>query len=737
MTVTHPAAPEIAAQRDPAPATGTEPTGPATTEPTSTATTGPAPAITAPTGPAPTGSAPPRPAPLHVSVAPRNPAPATPALLSPLTVRGMTLRNRVVMPPMGSNLALPDGTVSDDQLDYYEQRARGGTGLIIVENICVSFPGGSNGTTQLRIDHDRYVPRLWALTERLHRHGAKAAIQLNHAGASANPARTGVPSVSSSDLPTKPGGSVPVPMTTEQIADVVRDYAAAALRAQRAGFDAVELHAGHSYLLSQFLSPVYNRRTDAYGGSQENRARIVREVLEAVRAAVGPRYPVMLRISADELVAGGNTLEDSLELMELLVDEVDVIDVSAALASNLQYQIDRMDLPDGWRSGMARAFREKFGLPTITSGNVRDPEVAERIVADGDSDLVAVGRGLIAEPWWVAKIQQGRADRILDCISCNIGCADHRIRLDRPIRCTVNPDIIGHEAYLSRRVQRPTRVVVVGGGVGGLEAACTAAEVGCDVVLLEERDVLGGTVGEAVRLPAKRRIATFLDHLVRRADRAGVQVRTGRRVDPEEVAALRPDVVVNATGSRPMLPPVPGLYERVDVPGSAVYSIFGATARVDDLAELAGQPVVVVGGGAVGLDVVEACLGVGAEVTLVERLPRIAGDLDVITSMQTMEMIDRHDVRVLTGTSLVEVGDGWVRVAGPDGNEERLAGAATFVCLGMRAVDEPHVELVARFEGTGVDVLNIGDSAGGHKIIDATAAGRDVLLTLESRGVLA
>lgn len=675
-------------------------------------------------------------APLAVEVAPRNPAPSTPTLLSPVQIGGLTLRNRVVMPPMGTNMAQADGGVSDTLIEYYAQRAKGGTGLIIVENSCIAFPASSNGTTQLRIDHDRYIPRLWELTERLHRHGAKVAIQLNHAGASANPARTGVPALSSSDRPSKPGGPRPVPMTHEQIAETVRDFARAAGRAQRAGFDAVEVHAGHSYLLSQFVSPLYNDRTDEYGGSPANRARIVREVLAAIRATVGPRFTVMVRVSADELVAGGNTLEDSLELMDHMVEDVDVIDVSAALAGNLQYQIDRMDLPDGWRSGMARRFRERFGKPTITSGNVRDPEVAERIVTDGDSDLVAMGRGLIADPWWVRKVAAHSADTVLACISCNIGCADHRIRLDRPIRCTINPDIVGHEAYAERRVTSPTRVVVVGGGVGGLEAACTAAEVGCDVVLLEGRAVVGGIVGDAVHLPAKRRIASFLDHLVRRAARAGVDVRTGVWGTPESVAALQPDVVVSATGSAPLVPPVPGLRERIDVAGSTVFSILGTTSSIDTLPPMDGAHVVVVGAGAVGLDVVEHAVAQGARVTLVERLGAIASDLDVITRLQMLEMIDKHHVEVRTSTSLMEVGDDHVIVENPDGTTERLDAAATFVCLGMRAVSGPFAELDEHFRGSGVAVLNVGDSNRVGKIIDATRDGRDVLLALQSQGVL-
>lgn len=677
-------------------------------------------------------------APVSVPTAVPVAAPRVDHLLSPMAVRGMTVRNRVVMPPMGTNFAGPDGSLLENHIAYYEQRARGGVGLIVVENSCVSFPAGGNGTSQLRIDHDSFVPRLWELTERLHRHGAKAALQLNHAGASANPARTGVPALSSSDQPTKPGGTapIPVPMTHAQIAQVVRDFGTAARRAKTAGFDAVELHAGHGYLLCQFLSPLYNLREDEYGGSPVNRARIMREVLAEVRRQVGPGFPVMVRISADEMVAGGNTLEDSVELMRHFVDEVDVIDVSAALSTNPQYQIDRMDLADGWRAPMARRFREAFGLPTITSGNVRDPEVAERIVADGDSDLVAIGRGLIADPWWVSKVVAGQADTILACISCNTGCSDHRIRLDRPIRCAINPDIIEHEAYRSRRVRRPVKVVVIGGGVGGLEAACTAAEVGCEVVLLEGREALGGTVGEAVRLPAKRRIATFLAHLARRAARAGVEVRLGTWATVDHVRAEHPDLVVNATGSTPSIPPIPGLRERIDADGSPVHSIFGLAAQLEDLPDLRDRSVVVVGAGAVGLDVVEHAVALGARVTLVERLDAVGPDLDIITRLQMLEMIDKHDVEVLTRTSLDRVADDHVQVTGPDGAPRTIGFDRAVVCLGMRAVDGLYADLRRDLAGERVELLTIGDAVSARRIIEATREGRDVLVALERLGAL-
>ena len=295
-------------------------------------------------------------------------------LLSPITIKHMTVRNRVAMPPMGTNYGGAMGDFTDEHITYYEKRAEGGTGLIIVENACVDFPLGSNGTTQIRLDHDRYIPNLFKLTERLHRQGASVAIQINHSGASAVPGRIeGNTPVSSSNIPSKTGGAVPRPLEIEEIHAIVHKYAEAAKRAQIAGFDAVEIHGGHSYLLCQFLSPVYNKRTDEFGGSVENRTRFARLVLKAVREAVGPMFPISFRFSAEELVEGGNTLEDSLEMLEYLQEDADILNVSAALNDSLQYQIDANYLEDGWRSYMAKAVKEKYPEKVvITSGNIRN-----------------------------------------------------------------------------------------------------------------------------------------------------------------------------------------------------------------------------------------------------------------------------------------------------------------------------------------------------------------------------
>ena len=272
-------------------------------------------------------------------------------IFTPLTIKNMTIRNRIAMPPMGTNYGGAMGDFTEEHVQYYEKRAKGGTGLIIVENACVDFPMGSNGTTQIRLDHDRYMPNLFRLTERLHRQGACVAIQINHSGASAVPGRIeGNTPVSSSNIPSKTGGAIPRPLTVEEIYVIADKYADAARRAQMAGFDAVEIHGGHSYLLCQFLSPLYNKRTDEFGGSLENRVRFPKLVLEKVRAAVGPMFPISFRFSADEFMEGGNTLEDTLEMMEYLVDEIDILNVSAAVNDTLQYQIDANYLKDGWRS---------------------------------------------------------------------------------------------------------------------------------------------------------------------------------------------------------------------------------------------------------------------------------------------------------------------------------------------------------------------------------------------------
>ena len=660
-----------------------------------------------------------------------------PHIFSPLTVKNMTIKNRIVMMPMGTNYGEQNGEMSFLHINYYEQRAKGGTGLIIVENASIDSPQGSNGTTQLRIDHDNYLPRLFKFCENIHRYGTKIAIQINHAGASAISSRINMQPVSASDVPSKEGGEIPRPLSREEILHIVKKYGEAAKRAQAAGFDAVEIHAGHSYLISQFLSPITNKRTDEFGGSVENRTRFCRMVIDEVRKQVGPFFPIMLRLSADELMEGGNTLDDTLEYLDYLQEEVDIFDVSCGLNGSIQYQIDANYLPDGWRSYMAKAVKEKFNKPCISMGNIRDPKVAERILADGDADLIGMGRGLIADPAWVNKVATGHECDLRKCISCNVGCAGNRIGVNRPIRCTVNPSVLEGDVYKKLHVNKNCNVVVIGGGTAGLEAACTAAEVGCNTFLLEKGSELGGLASLISKIPAKNRLADFPHYLMHRAEQLeNLYIFTNTEGTPENIRKFHPNIIVSSTGSAPLLPPIAGLKDRIDNEDYNIYSILGMINYINDFPkDLEGKKVVVVGGGAVGLDVVEFFADRNADISIVEMMDQIGRDLDPVSKNDTKAMMKKHNVHQLTKTALLEVKDSSFLVKG-DGEPYELPFEYGFVCLGMRAQGQLYQSLAEEFSSEDVEIMNIGDSQRARRIIDGTQEGRNILTILEQRGYL-
>lgn len=661
-----------------------------------------------------------------------------PHIFEPLTIKRMTLPNRIVMMPMGSNYGEQNGEMSFNHIKYYEQRAKGGTGLIIVENADVFFPQGSNGTTQLRIDKDNYIPRLYELTDTLHKYGTKVAIQINHAGASAQSRRIGMQPVSASNIPSKPGGEIPRALTKDEILEIVKKFGEAAKRAQIAGFDAVEVHAGHSYLLSQFISPTTNDRTDEFGGSPENRTRFARMVIDEVRAQCGPWFPISVRLSADELVEGGNTLDDTVEYLQYLGDNVDIYDVSCGLNQSIQYQIDMPDLKDGWRSYMARAVKQKYDKPCITMGNIRDPQVAEDILARGDADLIGMGRGLIADPDWVNKVRFGHEDDLRKCISCNVGCTGHRIGLNQPIRCSVNPAVQEGDVYKKLSVNKPCNVVVIGGGTAGLEAACTAAEVGCTVFLIEKREHLGGLAMRISEMPDKYRIADFPKYQVHRAEKYNnLFIFRNTEATPDLIRGLKPDLIVNATGSNPLLPPVKGLKEHVDASDGKVRSIVGIIDHIEDYPEdMTGKKVVIVGGGAVGLDVVELCAPRGAQVSIVEMMPKIGAGLDPVTTAAMGKMMAEDNVEQHPNTALQEVKDDCFVVKGPDGKVVEMPFDYGFICMGMKA-NAPIVDALQKaYADTEVEIVNIGDSERARRIIEGVEEGRNILLVLERHNFL-
>jgi 2,4-dienoyl-CoA reductase-like NADH-dependent reductase (Old Yellow Enzyme family)/NADPH-dependent 2,4-dienoyl-CoA reductase/sulfur reductase-like enzyme len=649
-------------------------------------------------------------------------------IFTPLTIKNMTMRNRIMMTPMGTNYGEQTGEMSFLHIDYYTERAKGGVGLIMVENASVDSPLGSNGTTQIRIDHDNYMPRFFKLCETLHAHGACVGVQLNHAGASAQSKRTNMQPVSASDIPSRVGGDIPRALTTDEIYTIVDKFAEAAKRAVTAGFDAVEIQAGHGYLLNQFLSPTTNDRTDEFGGSKENRARFTTLVLKAVRETVGENIPIFLGISADELAEGGNTLDDTLEIVEYFKDYVDVFDVSAGLTCSIQYQYDADYLPDGWKSYMSKSIKEKTGKPCQTSGNIREPEVANRILEDGEADLIAIGRGLIADPEWVNKVQFGNTDDINRCISCNNGCT--ATLGDEPIRCSINPALVSGSLYKDKKLKKPCNVVVVGGGTAGLEAACTAAEVGCATVLIEKSGELGGLARRVGKMPNKQRLGYFPQYLERRAMKLkNLFICKNTEASIEFIEGFKPDIVVNATGSVPLLPNIPGLKENLEA--GNVSTIFDLVDHVDSYpGDLSGKKVVVIGGGNVGLDVVEFFVPRKADVTIVEQKAHFGENLDFITKTGSIEFMNKNKVNQYPNASLLEVKEHSF-VVRHDYKDLELDFDYGFVCLGMQSATPSLQELYNHFIYEGVEVLNIGDSAQTRRIIEGVKEGRDILVALE------
>lgn len=659
-------------------------------------------------------------------------------IFEPFTVRRMTVKNRIMMTPMGTNYGEQNGEMSFLHINYYEQRAKGGTGLIMVENASVDSPEGSNGTTQLRIDHDNYIPRLFKLTETIHKHGTCIGIQLNHAGASAQSARTNMQPVSASDIPSKEGGEIPRPLEKEEILRIVKKYGEAAKRAQTAGFDCVEIHAGHSYLLSQFLSPITNKRTDEFGGPAENRARFARLVMEEVRRQVGPFFPIFLRISVDEFMEGGNTLDDCLDYLQYIQEEADVIDVSCGLNGSIQYQIDSNHFPDGWRSYMAKAVKERYNKPCVTMGNIRDPHVADDILARGDADLIGIGRGLIADPEWGNKVEFGDICDIRKCISCNIGCAGNRIGINRPIRCTINPAVTDGDEYRKRHISKPCNVVVIGGGTAGMEAACTSAEVGCTTFLIEKKPYLGGLAAEISKIPDKTRLSDFPQYLIHRTTRLkNLFTFTNMEADVDFIRSLKPNIIVNATGSSPLLPPIAGLHENLGKEGSKVYTILDMINHLGEYPEdMTGKIVVVIGGGAVGLDVVEYFAPRGADVSIVEMMPIIGNGIDPVSKVDINTLMNKYGVKQMPNTALKEVRPDNFLVE-INGEQKELPFDYGFVCLGMKAEHPVLQNLRDAFgEEDQIEIVNIGDSVRARRIIDGTEEGRNILNILERRGYL-
>lgn len=599
-------------------------------------------------------------------------------LLSPIKIGQNEVRNRVLSTAHGTGYGT-DGTINDRHIAYHLERARGGIGLIILEATGVdrSPTGVTTAGRNVNASTDAIIPSYRRIADALHAEGAKVFTMLSHSGRNTAMGSGGQPPLAPSAIPMDRTRDIPHELEEDEIADLVQCFAAAAGRCREGGLDGVELSFAHGNLVQQFLSPVSNLRTDRYGGSEENRLRFAREVLEAVRDAVGNDFTLGIRYSATELVEGGYGLEDGVRYAQMMQrwGKLDFIDVSAGTNSSMwsrPIHYPTIDSPEKPLIPFARAIKQAVDVPVFCIGKITDPQEAESILAAGDADMVGMTRAHIAEPAIIRKLQEQRFEDIRPCIHGNEGCFARQARFG-DITCIFNPRT-GREHQWERiaPTENYKSVMIIGGGPAGLEAARVAAKSGHDVVLHERLDVLGGQVRFIAKTPYRRDYLTLVEWLERQARKSGTLVRLKSEMTADSILAANPDAVIVATGARDAKPRVPG----ADLP-----HVFTARQVVDRHEEI-GKRVVVCDwdGRNMGISVAEALAQRGRNVEIVTAAFYVGQDAELMTWRATYDRLLRLGVRMSPLEEVIGITDKVVLVRRTDGSLRHIEADTVVLC---------------------------------------------------------
>ena len=680
-----------------------------------------------------------------------------PHLFAPITIGSQVFKNRIISAPQSmNNLVTPEGYFTLDAAIHYGCKAKGGAAMITTGEARISLLNGSGHSNQINLCDETTLRSLNQFSDFLHIYGAKVCIELSHSGQWALPQYNGGRNPMGPSAKTMPNGNICEEMTEEDMDYVAGCFAQTAVMAKRGGADMVNIHGGHSWLLSQFVSPLENQRKDKYGGSLENRARFPIMVLDRVRQAVGRDFLIEYRISTSELIEGGMEVDESVEFVKMIEDKIDIIQCSVGSRRNsvsrgVMHPVHFM--PQGCNVYAAEAMKKAgIKIPVATVGGINDPELAERILAEGKADLIAMARSFVADPNWGEKARAGKAEDIRPCIRC-MRCADigggrvntgTKVILQdfktatRHIECSVNPN--HGRAWMEPHLQTtgiPKKLVVVGGGPAGIQAAVTASKMGHEVVLYERSGRLGGQLVHADDVDFKHDMVRYREYLVRQAGKSGVTIHLNTEATPERVRLDNPDAIIVAVGAESAVPPIPG------VNGKNVMTALDYRAHIGEV----GQTVAIVGGGMVGCETALQLAREGREVELIEMTDMLAADSTFTERLLTLHYLE-HDydpstamhlhetdgiktrVRQHMNTRCLEITPEGVKVAGPDG-EKTLRADTVILAAGMRS----RAQIRDSFYGVAYDVIPVGDCVRPGNLYKANRSGYDAALNLSTREV--